>query len=152
MESYNRVCRRRRRRGCRVERYFDTTQLTFVNITAGAGVASFIPNTSQAASGQIGFIAAAGIGQAFPAGTLLLASITFNATTSGAGGSTSITFGNSPIPLQFIRADASTIPVGQVTLQNGTITLAGGGAAATRYRRSRRYHRIQCRLAQLSSL
>src|SRR5678815_4743825 len=48
---------------------FDTSQLTFVSISPGAGVGSFIPNTSQAASGQIGFLATTQIGQTFPAGT-----------------------------------------------------------------------------------
>ena len=106
---------------------FQTTQLTFVSAAAGTDVPNLVQNTTQSAQGQLGFFALAPIGQTFAAGSRQIVNVTFNATTSGTGTSTSISFGDSPIPRQFVRGDTSTIPVGDVTFTPGTITLQGGG-------------------------
>ncbi len=106
---------------------FQTTQLTFVSATGGAGIPNFISNTGQAALGQIGFIAVAGIGQTFAAGTRLIVNITFNATTTGTGTSTNISFTDNPIPRQIVRPDATNIPISEATFNSGTVTLQTGG-------------------------
>ena len=102
---------------------FDTTQLTFVSMSSSA---TFLPKLSEAPSGRVGFIVVAGIGQTFPAGTQTLASITFNAKTSGTESTTSVTLGSNPIPVQVVLGDASNVPPDQITLQNGMVTLIEG--------------------------
>jgi hypothetical protein len=108
---------------------FDTSNLTFVSValpsTIPAGTA-LLQNTSAVASGRIGLAVSLPFGASLVAGTRQLAVITFAALPAGPASSTQISFGDSPITRELVRADASVIPNSQAQFLAGTITLTGG--------------------------
>ena len=104
---------------------FDPTQLQFVSAQLGADAsgAYLVTNTTNAASGQLGFgIAAQPLGSGvttFPSGSLTILQVTFQAV--GSGPTTAVTFGDTPVIRQITDVDASTLPSSFTT---GTVTLS----------------------------
>ena len=103
---------------------FDTAQLNFVSAVAGPDVASATlnVNTSQSGQGRIG------IALALPTGTTLgagngrkLIALTFNLPANGTANTTTISFGDQPIPREVVSANADAL---SATYTAGTIFVA----------------------------
>ena len=110
--------------------YFDTTRLTFISAAVGSGAAGagLTINPNQAGQGRLGFILALSAGTVFPAGTRQLVTITFTAAADAGGNSTPINFGDTPTAREMVRADASIVPLNEITFTGGTVTITGGEA------------------------
>jgi hypothetical protein len=92
--------------------HFEPTQLAYVSAVAGTGApgASVIINTSQVASGNVGFAVAKSSGVAFAVGTNQVLAVTFTALGSAALASTPITLVDTPISRELASVTAHEIP------------------------------------------
>ena len=103
---------------------FDPANLNFVSSAQGSDIsgATLNVNTSQAASGRIGFAIALPTGQSVAAGNARkLVSLTFSVPSSGTSNSIPINFGDQPIIREVVNANADTLTV---TWTAGTISVA----------------------------
>jgi uncharacterized protein (TIGR03437 family) len=111
---------------------FDTANLTFVSATLAAGLPSgttLLQNPSQAASnGRIGLAVSLPFGTSLTAGTRQLVVVTFAALQAAPASSTQISFGDSPIARELVKANADVIPNSQTQFLAGTVTLTGGAS------------------------
>jgi hypothetical protein len=100
---------------------FDPALVTFTSAALGAGGsgATLYVNSSQAASGRLGFALAVSTGAVFPAGTKELIRVTFQAAPAGSGGF-SAAFGDLPVPREVSDAGANALPVSFI---NGNVTV-----------------------------
>ncbi|MBP6822718.1 MAG: SBBP repeat-containing protein, partial [Acidobacteria bacterium] len=103
---------------------FDTANLNFVSSALGSDVvgATLNVNTTQAASGRLGFALALPTGQPIAAGLgRKLISLTFGVPANGTTNSIPIVFGDQPIVREVVNANADVLPV---TWTPGTISVA----------------------------
>jgi hypothetical protein len=100
---------------------FDPTLLTYVGTSPGADAtgATLLVNSSQAASGHVGYALALGTGNTFASGNRELIRASFRASSSGTG-IVSAAFGDQPVPRSISDASANVVP-GSYT--NGTISV-----------------------------
>ncbi|HKQ73511.1 MAG TPA: IPT/TIG domain-containing protein [Blastocatellia bacterium] len=102
---------------------FDATQMTFVSATLGPdGVpgTSLQINSMQAAQGRLGVGLALPSGQAFQAGARRILVVAFNVPQTSSVNSTTVSFGNVPIPRETVDSAANDLPT---TYVPGVITL-----------------------------
>ena len=99
---------------------FDPARLTYVTAALGGGAtgASLIPNTSQAASGQIGYLIGLNAGVTFPSGTLDLLVLTFTPISGTSGAPVALTIGNTPVFFEISSAEGNPVTA---TSTNGTV-------------------------------
>lgn len=110
---------------------FDTANLTYVNSALGADVtgAMLNVNTSQVATGKLGFALVLPTGQPLAAGNgKKLVSLTFSVPANGTTNSTPIVFSDQPIAREVVNANADVLPV---TWTAGTVTVARSVASVS---------------------
>jgi hypothetical protein len=100
---------------------FDPTLATFAGATLGGGGsgATLYVNSSQAASGRLGFALALSTGASYPAGAKELVRLNFQATPAASGGFAAA-FGDLPVPREVSDAGANALPV---SFMNGNVTV-----------------------------
>ncbi|MFH0981755.1 MAG: thrombospondin type 3 repeat-containing protein, partial [Planctomycetota bacterium] len=107
---------------------FDTTRLTFTEATLGgdAAGATMNVNDSLTTNGHVGVALALPAGQTFPASTLTIVHVCFDAATVSATVTTALDFGDDPIDREIVDASANLL---QGDWTNGTVTIrvSGGG-------------------------
>jgi len=104
---------------------FDWRRLSYVSAVMGSGIpagSTMLLNDSQNQGGRLGVAVSLPFNQSLPAGTKQVIVVTFQASPEDSA-TTSVDFGDQPIPREYIRPDASTIPVGAVALVPGTVTI-----------------------------
>ncbi len=91
---------------------FDQTQLSFVRANLGSDATGAILNTNstQAAQGRLGVGLALPSGQTFQAGARQVITVTFNVPQSSSLNSTTVSFGDLPIPREIVDAAANVLP------------------------------------------
>jgi uncharacterized protein (TIGR03437 family) len=112
---------------------FDWRRLSYVSAVMGSGVpagSTLLINANQKDVGRLGFAISRAFGASLTAGTQQLLVVTFKASEDDSA-STSVDFGDQPIPREYVRADASTIPVGAVALVPGTVTIFSPAVSAS---------------------
>jgi len=87
-------------------------------------------NDSQKQNGHLGFAVSLPFDHHLTAGTRQLIVVTFLASNNDSG-TTSVDFGDEPIRREYVRADASTIPVETVALLPGTVTIFSPAVSAS---------------------
>jgi hypothetical protein len=104
---------------------FGPTQLAFSSVSLGTDSTDcrLIPNTANARSGQIGVILSKPFDKSYTAGTRHLVVLTFTVS-AGATGSSSITFGDTPVTRQISDPNANELPG---SYANGSVTISGNG-------------------------
>jgi uncharacterized delta-60 repeat protein len=105
---------------------FDPAVLTFASVAADSGLTLF-PNSTGAASGQLGLVVSQPPVAAFPAGTNLLLTVTFTAASGAAAGTTPIGFSSAVATRQVTEADADVIPYVLYTGGNVSISALPAG-------------------------
>jgi hypothetical protein len=104
---------------------FDPTILSNPQTTLGADAAGSTLNTNlnQTAQGRVGIALARPSGQSFSAGTRQILAVTFTIAAGAAAPSTTLGFGDQPIPREVVNAGATSLPA---TFTGGTVTIAQG--------------------------
>lgn len=112
---------------------FNTSQLTFVSASLPTDFPAgglLLVNDTQKAAGRVGFAVSAPFGTHLAAGRRRLVDVKFAALATGPSNAV-INIGDVPIPREYVREDATLIPVGDVTIEAGTILIYGRAANAS---------------------
>jgi uncharacterized protein (TIGR03437 family) len=107
---------------------FDPTVLTYQAAVRGVDATSLLKNELQVAQGRVGLASTVDQGQAFPAGTRHLASLTFNVASNPSVTSTAVNLSDQPIPRQVVAANAASLTAG-TTFTGGTVSILSGTEA-----------------------
>ena len=101
---------------------FDPTMLGNPQIVLGSDAAAGLlqVNSSQVASGQLGFSIALPAGQTFAAGSCQVAVLTFSLLNTQYIGASPLTFSDLPVPRSLLDTTADTL---NATWQNGSVTV-----------------------------
>jgi len=112
---------------------FEQNRLSYVSAVAGSSVpagSTLLINDSQKQNGRLGVAISLPFDQHLTAGTRQLLVVTFQASNNDSA-TTSVDFGDQPIPREYVRPDASTIPVETVALLPGTVTIFSPAVSAS---------------------
>lgn len=103
---------------------FDPAKLSFISAAVGNGAptGTLFTNENQKLQGRIGLAVGLPSGGALAAGKRQIVVVTFTAATTGNSASI-ISFGDNPIPREYVTPNATTIPVDSVALNQGMITI-----------------------------
>jgi hypothetical protein len=101
---------------------FDPTMARFVNASLGSGAtgAAFVPNTTLAASGQLGFLVGLEPPGTFAAGTQQV--VTINFASLAYSNNAALVFGNTPVVCQLVDTNANPL---LTSYQNATLAVGG---------------------------
>lgn len=88
-----------------------------------AGGASIIPNPNQVAAGRLGLIVTLPAGQSFSAGVRRIVVVTFTILANASGDSTTVSFGDQPVPREISNVAANTLTA---TYTGAAVTITRG--------------------------
>lgn len=88
-----------------------------------AGGASIIPNPNQVAAGRLGLIVTLPAGQSFSAGVRRILVVTFTILANASGDSTTVSFGDQPVPREISNVAANTLTA---TYTGATVSITRG--------------------------
>jgi uncharacterized protein (TIGR03437 family) len=109
---------------------YDPAVLSFASAETGSAAsgATLMTNTLQAASGRVGIALALPIGQGLQAGTRRIATVRFNAAAGSSANTTTVSFGDQPIPRSMANLNADELTA---SYSNASVTIVRSAASVS---------------------